>query len=188
MGTISTTTSTMPSTESTESTAPTTTSTMPSTESTTPTMTSTSPTTTSTSPTTTSTSPTTTAESTSTTSTTTTAQSTTETTTVVAGGYTQNQTEGGCCIGENTYHRYCACAGKALSWCQDFCDNDSNCKGYFEYTPNPYCRVSTTTTCPSECTGPWDDGKSGELCSTCTCYSQNHGGCFIKNSDPFKLS
>ena len=101
---------------------------------------------------------------------------------VVIGGYTQTQTEGACCISENTYHRYCACAGKALSWCKDFCDNDSNCKGYFEYTPQPYCRVSTTTTCPSECTGPWDDGKDGELCSTCTCHSQNHGGCFIKNS------
>ena len=107
---------------------------------------------------------------------------------VVTGGYTQIQTEGACCISENTYHRYCACAGKALSWCKDFCDNDSNCKGYFEYTPQPYCRVSTTTTCPSECTGPWDDGKSGELCSTCTCHSQNHGGCFIKNSGMYVKS
>ena len=65
---------------------------------------------------------------------------------VVTGGYTQTQTEGACCISENTYHRYCACAGKAISWCRDFCDNDLNCKGYFEYTPQTYCRVSTTTT------------------------------------------
>ena len=71
---------------------------------------------------------------------------------------------GGCCLSQNAhrYHQRCICDNHPLSECMDFCNEDSNCKGYVKVRGKEDCQIATISSCPSGCT-THDVGNVGKL-------------------------
>ena len=98
---------------------------------------------------------------------------------------------GFCCTLDDRPHQNCLCPVSVN--CRAACNTDEKCLGYVERdNVISGCSISTTSACPSSCTGPYAVGDTGALSSnhfecldlhtTSTSY-----GCWIKHGGMFFL-
>ena len=108
--------------------------------------------------------------------------------------FKQAWSKNACCVSDKkgSFHRRCICDAQPDSKsCAERCIDDANCKGYviFRLTSIRSCHLATTSSCPSECRGPFnsnnvDSLKPGAFCGTRLNAVWN-GGCFIKRGKTY---
>ena len=93
--------------------------------------------------------------------------------------YVQQNLRSGCCTGPETFHERCMCHAD-ISYCEEKCDRDPNCKGYVG-EKGGVCHIATNSTCPSfkYCERQNID-ENNDLSANATCGSKNFEGCYIK--------
>ena len=74
-----------------------------------------------------------------------------------------------------------------LSDCENFCNQDPNCRGYVEGFNPSRCQIATTSSCDQSggiSGGKYSAGNTGPLVGSC---GTNYGGCYVKESSGMKL-
>jgi hypothetical protein len=83
------------------------------------------------------------------------------------------------------FHEGCHCSDVDVIVCKVLCDNDEQCKGYFEvsegYEMSKGCRTATTSHCNSGCFKT-DNGNVGDLIQDQS-YGDAFLGCFVRTKD-----
>ena len=89
--------------------------------------------------------------------------------------------DSGCCTAAGNFHRRCICNKiEQINSCHSVCNNDSKCKGYAIYQ-NKECQIATTSSCPADCRGPYNDANIQKLDDNSRCFLGGwNGGCEIK--------
>ena len=108
---------------------------------------------------------------------------------IVSAAFLQANTNAGCCISNDIFHRRCFCDNiEDPTVCRSLCLCDKECKGYvmLQYNPN-YCQLATNSSCPNDCRGPANTGSVEELDPNAECgtIGKWSGGCFIKSLGKF---
>ena len=101
--------------------------------------------------------------------------------------YTKAKFDAGCCTSSGTFHRRCICNQIAeVHSCRSICNADSQCKGYAIYL-NKSCQIATTSNCPPNCKGPYQETNTQKLDYNSRCSLGGwSGGCAIKGSFELK--
>ena len=98
--------------------------------------------------------------------------------------YKQANVDKACCTSDdpNGHHRKCNCREISnQDDCRDLCSKDSGCKGYHISESYGKCQIATTSSCPSDCSGPHFEENVGKLDPNAECGEGNfNGGCMIK--------
>ena len=97
--------------------------------------------------------------------------------------YIHSNDDRACCLASNNnFHQRCQYPLPTED-CKNFCDQDSNCKGYVQQSSS-YCQIATTSPCNHTSSGSsYNSGSTGDLGGSC---GSNYGGCYIKEIPSIK--
>ena len=67
--------------------------------------------------------------------------------------------------------------------CEDWCSEDSGCKGYAIHNSTGKCQLATISSCRFGCLGPYNDEHKGQIDPKAVCNGEGdwNGGCMIKS-------